>query len=151
MAVAAVSLAGVFFVQAQAQAKADGAAVYRKCAGCHKSTGAGTPGYFPPLAGSAPQLVNAERTFPIRVLLFGLKGKILVEGKTYDGTMPAYGDRLDDDEIAAVLNYILSRWGNDKMLRKGHRKIAAAEVHALRGKRLTPEQVYEARQKLKLK
>lgn len=148
MLVAAVSLTGVLI--GQAQAKADGASVYKKCAGCHKSTGVGTPSFFPPLAGNAAQLVNAERSFPIQVILFGLKGKILVEGKTYDGTMPAYGDRLNDDEIAAVLNYILSSWGNDKMLSKGHREITAAEVHAQRGKNLTPEQVYEARKKQKI-
>jgi mono/diheme cytochrome c family protein len=146
--VAAVAWTGMLI--GHVQAAADAAAVYQKCMGCHKSTGLGTPGVFPPLAGHAAQLVSTDRAYPIQAVLFGLKGKILVQGKTYNGTMPAYIDRFNDDEIAAALNYILSGWGNDKMLPKGYREISAAEVHALRGKHLTQEQVYEARQKLKL-
>ncbi len=128
----------------------DGAAVYARCAGCHKATGAGTPGLFPPLAGHAAKLAEADRSYLIRVLLFGLKGKIVVEGKTYDGTMPAYASLLDDGEIAAVLNYILSSWGNEKALAKGFGKITPDEAKALRAEKLTAEQVSLARGKLKL-
>ena len=46
--------------------------------------------------------------------------------------MLALGDKLKDDEIAAVLNYVLASWGNDKMLPKGHKKFTAAEVKAQR-------------------
>ncbi len=148
MLIAAISLTCVFI--GQASAKVDGAAVYKKCSACHKSSGEGVPGDYPPLAGYAARLVNAERTFPIKVVLFGLKGKILVDGKAYDGTMPAYAEWLNDDEIAALLNYILSRWGNEKMLAKGHREFTAGEVHDMRGSALTPEQVYESFKTLKL-
>ncbi len=132
------------------QAKTDGAAVYKKCSGCHKATGVGHAGIFPPLAGSAAKLANADRAVMIQVALFGLKGEIKVDGKTYDGTMPAYGDQLNDEEIAAVLNFTLSSWGNDKMLAKGQKEFTAADVKAQRGKKLTPDQVYGNRQKLKL-
>src|SRR3990172_9553913 len=83
---------------------------------CHPVPGGGIVGVFPPLAGHAPKLVNADRAYPIQVLLFGLGGEIEVEGKKYNGAMPAFGDQLKDDEIAAVLNYVLSSWGNDKVL-----------------------------------
>ncbi len=148
MLIAAVSLTYAFI--GQAHAKVDGAAVYKKCSGCHKSSGEGVPGDYPPLSKYAARLVNADRTFPIKVVLFGLNGKILVEGKAYEGTMPAYAEWIGDDEIAALLNYMLSRWGNDKMLSKEHREFTASEVHDLRGRALTPEQVYESFKKLKL-
>ena len=134
-----------------ALAETDGAAVYRRCFGCHQSTGGGIAGVFPPLAGHAAKLVAVGRSYPIQVVLFGLKGEIEVDGKKYNGVMTALGNQLNDDEIAAVLNYVLSSWGNDKLLPKGHKKITTAEVKALRGEKLTPEQVYEARQKLKIK
>ena len=132
-----------------ALAGADGAAVYQRCSVCHQSTGRGIPGVFPPLAGHAPELVSASRTYPVQVVLFGLEGKIEIAGKNYNGKMLAHGDTLKDDEIAAVLNYILASWGNGKMLPKGHKKYTAAEVKAQRAKKLTPGKVYEARQKLK--
>jgi mono/diheme cytochrome c family protein len=134
-----------------ALAKTDGAAVYQRCSICHKATGSGIGGVFPPLAGHAAQLVNADRAFPVQVILFGLEGEIEVEGKKYNGAMPAFGNQLKDDEIAAVLNYVLASWGNDKMLPKGHKEYTAAEVKALRGKNLTSKQVHEARKKLKMK
>jgi len=134
-----------------ALAEADGAAVYKRCFACHQSTGVGIPGVFPPLAGHAPKLVSASRNYPVQVVLFGLEGEIEIGGKKYKGKMVAHGDTLKDDEIAAVLNYILASWGNDKMLPKGHKKFTAAEVKAQRGKKLSSQQVYEARQKLKIK
>ena len=147
LAVLGLSLA----LAAPAVAKADGAAVYQHCFACHQATGGGIPGVFPPLAGHAGNLVAAKRTFPIEVVLFGLKGEIKVEGKKYNGVMPALGDQLKNEEIAAVLNYVLSSWGNEKLLPKGHKKITAAEVKAVRGKKLTSEQVHEDREKLKIK
>jgi mono/diheme cytochrome c family protein len=133
-----------------ALAEADGASVYQRCFGCHKSTGTGMGAVFPPLAGHAPKLVRAERTYPIQVVLYGLEGDIDVEGKKYKGKMLPFGDKLKDDEIAAVLNYILASWGNDQMLPAGHKEFTAAEVKAQRGKKLTPSQVHDARQKLKI-
>ncbi len=142
-------LAGV--VCGRAFGAADGAAVYAgRCSGCHKATGAGAPGIFPPLAGHAAALAAADRAYGIRVLLFGLTGEIRVGGKTYDGRMPAYADLLKDDEIAAVLNDIFSAWGNDKALPAGHAEITAAEVAAQRAAPMTPEQVFAERSKLKL-
>jgi mono/diheme cytochrome c family protein len=36
--------------------------------------------------------------------------EIVVDGQ---GAMPAFGDELDDEEIAAVVSYIRNTWGND--------------------------------------
>jgi len=95
----------------QQVAKVSGSEVYGNvCAACHQSKGEGLPGSFPPLAGSSWLLKDPET--PIRIVLHGLKGPIEVAGQTYNGVMPAWGEKLSDDEIAAVLTYVRSSWGN---------------------------------------
>ena len=90
---------------------ADGGAVYaRICVTCHQSNGLGVPGAFPPLAGSELLLGDAE--IPIKIVLHGLQGSVKVKGNTYNGVMPAWGTQLSDAEIAAVLTYARSSWGN---------------------------------------
>ena len=132
-----------------ALAQADGAAVYLRCFGCHTATGSGIPGTYPPLAGHTAELVKADRAYPVKVVLYGIAGEIEIGGKKYSGKMPGFGDQLKDDEVAALMNYILSRWGNEKMLPKGHKEFTAAEVKAQRAKKLTDKQVLGARPKLK--
>ena len=132
-----------------ALAQADGAAVYLRCFGCHTATGSGIPGTYPPLAGHTAELVKADRAYPVKVILYGLAGEIEIGGKKYNGKMPGFGDQLKDDEVAALMNYILSRWGNEKVLPKGHKEFTAAEVKAQRAKKLTDKQVLGARPKLK--
>ena len=48
----------------------------------------------------------------VNILLHGVNGKINVKGVDYNGQMPAFKDLLKDDELAAVLSYIRSDWGN---------------------------------------
>jgi mono/diheme cytochrome c family protein len=43
--------------------------------------------------------------------MYGLEGKIEVDGQAYNQVMPAAPVR-GDDEIAAVLTYVRSAWGN---------------------------------------
>lgn len=139
-------------LSAAALAQSDGSGAYARCLGCHKSTGLGIPGYAPPLAAHVPDIEKAPggRAYLVQVLLYGLKGEIEVKGKRYTATMPAFGD-LNDGDAAAVLNRILTDWGNDKLLPKDHKAIAPGEVKARRGEKLTPEQVYAIRGKLGLK
>ncbi len=88
----------------------DGKQVYgAKCASCHQANGLGVAGVFPPLAG-AEWVVGSEKVL-ISLLLHGVQGEIVVKGNTYRGVMPAFGN-LPDEEIAAVLSYIRSEWGN---------------------------------------
>ena len=90
-----------------------GQQVYQRCAMCHGPAGAGVPGSFPPLAGS--ELATAANpAVPIRVVLKGLSGAVTVKGQKFNGAMPAYGTMqpLSDAEIAAVLTYVRSSWGN---------------------------------------
>ena len=81
-----------------------------RCAACHQATGLGLPGAFPPLAGSEYVLGEEERV--VRIVLRGLTGPVTVKGQTFNGAMPAWADQLSDAEIAAVLTYVRSSWGN---------------------------------------
>lgn len=77
----------------------DGKALFAKnCAACHQATGRGIPGAFPALANNA--FVQGA---PADVATVLLKGR---------GGMPDFSGSLDDGEIAQVLTYVRSSWGN---------------------------------------
>ena len=81
-----------------------------KCSACHQLTGQGLPSVFPPLKGSA--VVTApDPTEHIRTVLHGLSGKT-INGVAYGSAMPAFADQLTDEEVAAVLSYERTSWGN---------------------------------------
>ena len=90
----------------------DGKAIFdSRCAACHQPAGEGIPGTFPPLAG------NKDVTAPnphriIGIVLHGLNTPITVNGKQYNGGMPQWKGALSNADIAAVLTYIRSAWGN---------------------------------------
>jgi mono/diheme cytochrome c family protein len=89
----------------------DGRQVYTTtCQACHQATGQGLPGVFPPLAGTP--WVTGDANTPIQIVLHGLTGPIEVAGTTYNGAMPGFGGQLSDAQIAAVLTFIRSEWGN---------------------------------------
>lgn len=85
------------------------------CAVCHQATGLGQPGQYPPLAGS-DWVVGEQASVArlSRILINGLGGNLVVNGKNYNGQMPAWGNVLKDNEIAAVLSYIRTNaeWKN---------------------------------------
>jgi mono/diheme cytochrome c family protein len=91
-------------------ATAKGAQIYaQNCASCHQAGGAGVPGGFPPLAGNP--YVTGPPTPVIHTLLYGLSGA-QVEGKSYAAQMPPWKGTLSNGDIAAVITYIRSAWGN---------------------------------------
>jgi mono/diheme cytochrome c family protein len=64
---------------------------------------------FPPLAGS--EWVVGDEKILTHILLHGVNGEMQVKGVTYKGAMPAW-NALSDDELAAVMSYIRTEWGN---------------------------------------
>lgn len=98
--------------QAAGQAAAGGATIFARCTPCHQANGAGVPGAFPPLAGSS--WVTGPMDRPIAILLHGLQGPLTVSGAAYNGVMLPYGTNvvMTDAELAAVLTYIRTSWGN---------------------------------------
>ena len=130
-----------------AVAQSDGAGIYQSnCSGCHQASGEGVPGAFPPLAGVVPRIAVAEngRITLIHILLFGMSGEITIDGATYNGSMPAWGSSMSDEEIAAVLNHELTAWDNADMLPENFDPIQATEVQAERSANLSAAQVHEA-------
>jgi nitrite reductase (NO-forming) len=78
------------------------------CLPCHQANGEGLPNVFPPLAGSDYLNQNKERA--IGSVVNGLQQPITVNGKSYNGIMPP--QNLNDEQVAAVLTYVYSQWGN---------------------------------------
>lgn len=88
-----------------------GKAVYTKyCLVCHQADGTGVPGMHPPLGPGS--WVGNEPKELIAIMMKGLSGKIEVNGETYNGFMPSQA-QLTDEEIADVLSYIRSSFGNN--------------------------------------
>lgn len=91
--------------------KAGGAQLYAaNCEKCHQPKGTGIPGAIPPLAHNPTVTGNAEKV--IEIVKYGKSGRLRFKGTTYDGTMPAWRGQLDDAQIARVVSYIRSAWGN---------------------------------------
>jgi mono/diheme cytochrome c family protein len=80
------------------------------CAACHRSDGKGYEGVFPRLALSST--VNAQDpTSLINIVLHGASMPATHTAPTVF-TMPSFAQRLDDRQIASVVTFIRSAWGN---------------------------------------
>lgn len=98
-----------------AQAAPAGQTLYSdNCAACHQASGKGVSGAFPPLAGAAIAQGDARP----------LAGVVL-DGRN---EMPGFRDDMNDADLAALLTYVRSAWGN-----KG-KPVAASDVAAARAK-----------------
>jgi mono/diheme cytochrome c family protein len=88
-----------------------GAHVYLdNCNACHRSDGAGAPHTFPSLAGN-PVVTSDDPTSLIHIVLSGSRMPSTSTSPT-PLAMPDFGWRLDDQQIADVLTFIRSSWGN---------------------------------------
>lgn len=97
--------------KAEAVTPPQGDVVYSTiCMPCHQAGGTGMEGRYPPLAGS--EWLAKDASVPARIVLNGLEGRIQVKGKLFENQMPALGEQLSDAEIAAVLTYVRSSFGN---------------------------------------
>lgn len=104
-----------------------GRAKYQQiCMPCHQESGIGVPNQFPPLAGSEWVLTPGPGRL-IRLTQAGLTGPIKVKGTDWNLTMPPMGATLTDKELAAVLTYIRTTWGNSAS------KVTEEQVKAVRG------------------
>ncbi|WP_312404803.1 c-type cytochrome [Pseudomonas rhodesiae] len=79
------------------------------CSDCHRSDGAGVKGLFPPLAGN-PSVVAANPTSLLHITLTGwATAQTATHPRVY--TMPGFA-RLADQEIAEILSFVRTHWGN---------------------------------------
>jgi mono/diheme cytochrome c family protein len=107
---------------AAAEVKADPVAMGKAafnavCVTCHQANGMGLSPTYPPLAGS--EWVNGSEARVIRIVLYGLKGDVHVEGHDFNAAaMPVFGQvagsayNWSDEKVAAVLTYVRQEWGN---------------------------------------
>jgi mono/diheme cytochrome c family protein len=80
------------------------------CSACHQASGEGLPGVCPPLKGSG--VVNKDDAAKhIQVVLDGMQGA-RAGGVVYTATMPPFAGTLSDAEIADIIDYERSSWGN---------------------------------------
>jgi len=85
----------------------------QNCSACHQPTGQGIPRLFPPLASSEWVVGNTEigDNHLVTIILHGLQGPIEIKGTTFNNAMPPW-QQLKDEQIASVLTFIRSEWGN---------------------------------------
>ncbi|WP_295798562.1 cytochrome c [Mucilaginibacter sp.] len=87
----------------------NGSVVYQAhCQNCHGAKGEGLQGLIPSLTDSI-YLKNNKNTLACQ-LNSGLKGKITILNKEFEGEMPA--SKLSPLEIAQVLTYVTNSFGN---------------------------------------
>jgi mono/diheme cytochrome c family protein len=101
---------GLKIKAAEAQTNVKGADLYvGLCAGCHGTQGAGQP------HSSVPMSTNTTAMFPtpinlIRVIREGVAERNLAHGERMQ-TMPAFADKLSDQEMSDLVNYMRQTWG----------------------------------------
>jgi glucose/arabinose dehydrogenase/mono/diheme cytochrome c family protein len=94
------------------------------CSVCHQVSGEGLPGVFPPLKGSG--VVNKDDAAKhMQVVLNGIQGG-KAGGVVYASAMPPFAGTLSDADIADIIDYERSSWGNHG------RPVTAAQVAAER-------------------
>lgn len=108
------------------------------CMGCHMAEGAGQDNAFPPLkASSAIQAAKADTL--IHVTLAGATSAD-TDLRPTGLAMPAFGWKLNDSEVADLINYIRNSWGNQAprvdadavaKVREDVRKLGAIEIGPL--------------------
>ncbi len=112
LAMAAADTGKTFTVE---ELRAKGEKVYaNNCAACHQPDGKGLPGAFPALAGS--KVATGPAAAHIGIVLHGKAGT----------AMSAFGEQLNDADIAAVLTWERTSWGNQAT------PVQPADVKALR-------------------
>jgi mono/diheme cytochrome c family protein len=102
-----------------------GQAIYvDSCSACHGGDGKGVADMFPPLRGNAV-VQGDDPTTVIRLILNG--GHAVATDRRPTGvSMPSFGWKFSDREVAAVASYVRSAWGNAAS------PVSASKVHAVR-------------------
>lgn len=116
-------------------AKKQGALAFEvNCSSCHGVQGEGINGMVPAFAGNHSMLNNPTNL--ITAVLVGTRAPHTAERQTAAG-MPSFAWKMDDEQVANVLNYVRNSWGNQAG------EITAKDVLELRqktgaGEKITP-------------
>ncbi|WP_429334561.1 c-type cytochrome [Paraburkholderia sp. 35.1] len=116
---------GVAMTEEQNRLSPLGKKIYAaQCATCHAAQGQGKLPQFPPLAGNQ-SIQMTSSVNPIRMVLNGGYEPGTSENPMPYG-MPPFAQTLSDEEVAAVVTYIRTAWGNHGT------PVSVKEVNALR-------------------
>lgn len=85
------------------------------CGSCHLPTGEGSPEQGPPLIGS-PVVLDADPASLINITLYGAQTPHTSPSDEWASRtwirMEPYDNKLDDEQVAAVLSFIRGTWGH---------------------------------------
>ncbi|WFU10314.1 cytochrome c [Rhizobium sp. CB3090] len=112
-------------ISAAGSNRTPGAQTYAaRCSFCHGPDGKGQNQWIPPLAGAASSLIGHTDS-QVNVTLNG-SSRVVTAGVPDAYRMPPFREQLSDQQIADVLTYVRSTWGN-----RGS-AVRAEDVKALR-------------------
>ncbi len=80
------------------------------CAKCHGDNGTGEPPRIPRLGGNT-MVLSDNATSIVRLVLEGGKGPLTIKGPK-PKKMPSFAKKFSDREIADVLTFVRTSWGN---------------------------------------
>jgi mono/diheme cytochrome c family protein len=80
------------------------------CAACHAAAGTGVADLFPPLKGS-PMAQSNDPASLLQIVLHGTQN-VATDRAPTGPSMPSFGWKLSDAQVADVLTYIRNAWGN---------------------------------------
>ncbi|MFL9959308.1 cytochrome c [Paraburkholderia nemoris] len=95
------------------------------CAKCHQADGRGESQKFPALAGN-PAVLAPDTSSLIRLVLEGGSSPQTLNGPAHR-KMPAFANQFTDSEIASVLSFVRTTWGNEA------KPVATRDVSVMRG------------------
>ncbi|CAM2153574.1 Alcohol dehydrogenase (quinone), cytochrome c subunit [Pararobbsia alpina] len=102
-----------------------GAGLYMSaCARCHQADGRGVEGKYPALAGN-PVVLGSDTQSLIRLLIEGGRSPDTENGPA-PKKMPAFADQFTEKEMARVLTFVRTTWGNSAD------PVTELDVHRLR-------------------
>lgn len=111
---------------------------FRNCSNCHGADGRGWDEY--PGLGHVARLFLAPggRDYLVDLHLHGLTSR------RWGAPMPPMG-HLHDTEMAAVLNHVLTHFGNERLIPETAVLYVPADIAARRGRQLSPWTIEESR------
>ncbi|MBK8059076.1 MAG: cytochrome c [Gemmatimonadetes bacterium] len=109
-----------------------------------RENGEGLPNLYPPLAGS--EWLTGDAEIPIAIVLHGMQGEITVKGQKFNNVMAPWAS-LSDAQIAAILTYERSAWGNTAAAVTAEQVAAVRAATTTRTTPWTPDEVKAAKLK----
>ena len=97
-----------------------------QCLTCHQADGGGVQNMNPPLIKT--KWVLGDKNALITIVLKGMNQELEINGDTYHNVMPPHETTMTDQQIADVLTFIRSNFGNKASA------IKEADVKAVRAK-----------------